>query len=80
MQLTSDGALNMHEERFTIATCFEKIGFDYLAKMVTDPHTKQQDIPVYLNIVEKISRDKKRQDVLEILEFAGLIYGLGRTL
>jgi len=73
--LSSEGSYKAKEERGAMAICFESLGFSKMAEMVNNPKTKPEHIPTFLNIIKKIAIDKKRHDVIEILQFAGLIYG-----
>jgi hypothetical protein len=75
MQLSCEGGYKAKEERSTIALCLESLGFSKLAEMANNPKTKPEHIPTFLNIIKNIAKDKKRHDVIEILQFAGLIYG-----
>lgn len=71
-------ALDMSElwkERCVIADCLEIINQPAAAKRALEPTTSQELIGKYLAIIVKQATLLKRQDVLEQLSFAGLIYG-----
>jgi len=74
-QLMSNSTYAIGNERFIIADCLESLGKRNLARKATNPDTRQELIDNFLNIITKEARATNRQDVLELLSFAGLIYG-----
>ena len=62
-------------DRNTIANCLKSLGMNAMVRCVLDPKESQDIIKSYLNTAIRIAKQKNRQDVLETLEFAGLIYG-----
>lgn len=63
------------DERSTISDCLQMLNLKSMASKALDPKTPKATIDKFLNIIETEAKISKRHDVLEILSFAGLIYG-----
>ncbi len=64
-----------HNERSILADCARMMGLDGLAKKVINPAAPRDIINKGLNIIQRKAKVTERHDVLEILSFAGLVYG-----
>ncbi len=74
-ELQGDSHYAIWSERSAIADCLSMIGKEDLAKRAVQPSTSQELIKKFLHIIEREATQTNRQDVLERLYFAGLIYG-----
>jgi hypothetical protein len=74
-EFSGDAAYAIWNERSIIADCLKDLGFEDLAKKAMQSTTTQELIKKFLTIIEREAAAIKRQDVLEQLYFAGLIYG-----
>jgi|GEM_PF-3425655 hypothetical protein len=62
-------------ERSVIADCLSDLGMKDLSTEAVKPSTSQELISKFLNIIQREANKLKRHDVIERLQFAGLIYG-----
>jgi hypothetical protein len=73
--MSSEGAQSISEERFVISECLSQLGLDRCATMAKKADVHHELINRFLAIIIKLAKEKNRQDVLEQLYFAGLVYG-----
>lgn len=70
-----DAAFGIWSERSTIADCLNMMNLPLMAEKALDFKTPRKIIDDFLTIIKREAAIAKRHDVLEILHFAGLVYG-----
>lgn len=73
--ISSKGAQSISEERFVISDALSQLGLERCAIVARKPETSYGLINRFLAIIIKLAKERNRQDVLEQLVFAGLVYG-----